>query len=389
MARRPGLSDLRDLRPLGVEWTLRDWARGHTEDDVPDIDLNPINVWKWLVDEWTIQIEMASGRMRVPDGAFRRRLRDELSVARRLASDNGWLDDPRSYHREPPPMGPVDINPAVSGPYRYEHVRFDSGFEPWSDEPGRERWLDYRPVQTGHAWMLRHDDGPRPWIVLVNGYRTGQPTIDLGTFRAERLHNEHGLNVIAVVLPLHGPRAIGTAGGRVLYSGVMNTVFTLAQGAWDIRRIIGWLRNDQQATKVGITGISLGGYMSGLVAGLEEGLAGVIAGVPEADLARGIRRQMDPLLPPFYEQWGLSWEPLHEVMGLVSPMSLPSLVPKDRRYIYAGLLDRWVRPGNVRDLWEHWDEPEILWYQGSHLSFPFEPSVRRFVDRAVTEIFAD
>ena len=283
--------------------------------------------------------------------------------------------------------GRVTSRPALSGRYRYEHVRFDSGFEPWPDEPGRERWLDYRPVRTGHAWMLRHEGGPRPWIVLVNGYRTGQPLIDLGTFRAERLHHHHGLNVIAVVLPLHGPRAIGSGGGRVLYAGVMNTVFTLAQGAWDVRRIIGWLRDHHEAPEVAITGISLGGYMAGLVAGLEQGLGGVVAGVPEADLARGIRRQMEPLLPPFYEQWGLSWEPLQEIMALVSPMSLDCQVPHDRRYIYAGLLDRWVRPGNVRDLWDHWDRPEILWYQGSHLSFPFERSVQRFVDRAIGEIY--
>ncbi|MEM9561379.1 MAG: alpha/beta hydrolase family protein [Actinomycetota bacterium] len=393
MAGRSGAIGFGDLRPIGVDWTLFDWFRGHTEQDLPSIDVNPVNVTKWLIDEWTIQIEMATGRFRVPDGAFRRRLRDELSVARRLATDEGWLDDPRTYHREPPPMGPVELRAASSGPYRYEHLRFDSGFEPWPDEPGRERWLDYRPVQTGHAWMLRHDDGPgaelRPWIVLVNGYRTGQPAVDLGTFRADWLHQHHGLNVIAVVLPLHGPRAIGAAGGRVLYSGVMNTVFTLAQGAWDIRRIINWLRTEHGAPKVAITGISLGGYMSGLVAGLEDGLAGVVAGVPEADLARGIRRQMDPLLPPYYEQWGLSWEPLQEVMTLVSPMSLDSLVPRDRRYIYAGLLDRWVRPGNVRDLWDHWERPEILWYQGSHLSFPFERSVQRFVDEALVEIYED
>ena len=142
MARRPGLTD---LRPLGVEWTLRDWARGHTENDLPSIDLNPFNAWKWLIDEWTIQMEMATGRMRVPDGAFRRRLRDELSVARRLAVDEGWFDEPRSYHRDPPPMGQVDIRPATAGPYRYEHLRFDSGFEPWPDEPGRDRWARLPP----------------------------------------------------------------------------------------------------------------------------------------------------------------------------------------------------------------------------------------------------
>lgn len=374
---------------LTVDWNVWDWLRGHTEDDLPAIDLNPVNAWKWLVDEWTIQVEMATGRARIPDAAFRRRLRDELAVARQLATDRGWLDDPRRYHRDPPPLGAVESRHATSGPYRFEHVRFESGFEPWDGEPGRDRWLDYRPVRTGHAWMMRHDGGPRPWIVLVNGYRTGQPLVDLGAFRAERLHRHHGLNVIGVVLPLHGPRAIGVAGGRVLYSGAMNTVFTLAQGAWDVRRLIGWLREAHGAPSVAITGISLGGHMSGLVASLEEGLAGVVAGVPEADLVRGIRRQLNPLLPPFYEQWGLSWEPLERVLGLVSPMSMECLVPRDRRYIYAGLLDRWVRPGNVRDLWDHWDQPEILWYQGSHLSFPFERAVQRFVDRAMGEIFAD
>jgi hypothetical protein len=167
----------------------------------------------------------------------------------------------------------------------------------------------------------------------------------------------------------------------------MNTVFTIAQGAWDIRRILGWLRAERGAERVGITGISLGGYMASLVAGLEPDLACVIAGVPEADLVRGMRRQIDPLLPPYYEQWGLSWAPLEQVFTVVSPMSLPSLVPRDRLFIYAGLLDRWVRPGNVKDLWNHWDQPEILWYEGSHLSFPFERSVRRFVDDAVTSTF--
>lgn len=99
----------------------------------------------------------------------------------------------------------------------------------------------------------------------------------------------------------------------------------------------------------------------------------------------GLRRQLDPLLPPFYEQWGLSWTPLERVFTPVSPLAMPSLVAHDRRYIYAGLLDRWVRPGNVKTLWEHWDEPSIHWYHGSHLSFPFEKSVHNYVDDALRQ----
>ena len=75
------------------------------------------------------------------------------------------------------------------------------------------------------------------------------------------------------------------------------------------------------------------------------------------------------------------------MLSVSSPLSFPCKVARDRRFIYAGLLDRWVRPGNVHTLWQHWDEPSILWYEGSHLSFPFERSVHAYVDDALRASF--
>ncbi len=367
---------------------LRDWIRGHTDDDVPSAAATIPAIAKWWFDEVTIQMEMASSRTRIPGDGFRSRVRDELAEARQLYAERGWLADPHSFHRQPTPIREWSTAKRSTGVTRYEHVRFDSNFEPWPGEPGGQRWLDFRPVHTGHAWMLRHHDRPRPWLVAVNGYRTGSPLVDIPLFRAEQLHRKLGLNVILPVTPLHGPRAVGSA-SRVLHTGALNTIHTLAHGAWDIRRLVRHLRTEFGAPSVGLSGISLGGYLVSLVAALEPDLAGVIGGVPESDIARAMRRQFDPLLPPYYEQWGLSWEPLEQVMSVVSPLSMPCQVPHDRRYIYAGLLDRWVRPGNVKTLWEHWDEPKICWYNGSHLSFPMEPAVTRFVDDALTEMFHD
>ncbi len=368
--------------------SLAEWIRGHNEDDLPAVRQTPAAAWKWMIDEWSIQLELASARMRIPDGPFRQRLRSELAEARSLYADCGWLDDPAAYHRTPPPLdGGVQVSATSAGDADFWHVRFASEFEPWPGEPGRDRWMDYRPVRTTHAWMLQHPDRPRPWVVAVNGYRTGEPETDMWMLYAHRLHRRWGLNVIAVVLPLHGPRAIGVSGSRVIHAGAMNTVFTVAQGAWDIRRVIGWVRNQHEAPAVAVSGISLGGYMAAMTAALEDGLAAVIAGVPESDLARGTRQQVEPLLPPFYEQWGLSWEPYEQILSVVSPLSLPCKVPHERRYIFAGLLDRWVRPGNVKTLWEHWERPDMLWYQGSHLSYPFEREVARYVDRAAVETF--
>jgi len=373
------------LSALGLD-SVVDWLRGHTDEDLPKTRITPSAAGKWVVDEWALQIELAQGRMRIPDYSFRRRLREELGDARDLFETRGWIADPRSYHQDPPPIDDMALNAPRPGGLPIETFRFTSGYEPWPDEPGRDRWLDYPSVGTAHGWLLRHHDRPRPWLFIVNGYRTGQIPADVMAFRVEHLHHDLGLNIANVALPLHGPRALGdSSGARVFNSGAMNTVFTIAQGAWDIRRVLNWMRSELGAETIGMSGISLGGYMTALLSGLDDNLACAVAGVPESDLVRGLRRQLDPMLPPFYEQWGLSWAPLERVFTPVSPLALDCLVPHEHRYIYAGLLDRWVRPGNVKTLWEHWDEPAIHWYNGSHLSFPFERSVHHFVDQALTE----
>lgn len=364
-----------------------DWARGHSDDELPTAAICPTSVGKWWIDEWSFQSELMQGRLRIPDITFRRRLREELSEARKLFDLQGWLKNPRSYHQDPPATTDMTVKKAPFSGLPLERFRFDSGFEPHPQEPGRERWLNYPKVHEAAGWILRHDDyEKRPWIFVVNGYRTGDLRTDLLSFRVKHLYRDLGLNVANVTLPLHGPRALGQASGaRVLNAGAMNTINTIAHGAWDIRRVLAWLRSEMGAETIGMSGISLGGYMVSLMSCLDDDLACVVAGVPESDLVRGTRRQIDPMLPPFYEQWGLSWGPLEQVFTPVSPLAMPSLVPHDRRYIYAGLLDRWVRPGNVKTLWEHWDRPSIHWYQGSHLSFPFEKSVHRYVDHALSE----
>jgi hypothetical protein len=60
-------------------------------------------------------------------------------------------------------------------------------------------------------------------------------------------------------------------------------------------------------------------------------------------------------------------------------------VPRERRYIYAAVADRLVPADQVYDLWKHWEEPEIVWYPGGHLTFRFHPAVRRLLERALAE----
>lgn len=363
----------------------RDWVVGHREHDLPRPQLTPALAAKWWIDEWALQVESMNSRLRAPSVGFRRRLRTELGDAVDMFDERGWTTDPRAYHRDPPPLKRPRLTSKSAGGLDYEHMVVASGYEPHDGEPGRDRWLGYEQNRQAHAWILRHDGPPRPWLICINGYRTGSPRVDFAAFGAKHLHHELGYNLAFPVTPLHGPRSIGSSGDRVLWGGAMNTVHTAAQAIWDIRRLKSWITGTQGAPAVGASGISLGGYFTSLLTCFEDDLACAIAGVPEADLVRGMRRNVEAMLPPFYEQWGLSWRSLERANRVVSPLRMDPLVPKEALFIYGGLVDRWVRPGNVNALWKHWEEPEICWYEGSHLSFPFEPSVRRFVDAALTD----
>jgi dienelactone hydrolase len=267
----------------------------------------------------------------------------------------------------------------------YEHLTFESCYEPWPDERGRESWLAHTPCRTGHAWVVRQEDPSRPWLVCIHGYQMGIPRIDLLAFEAERLAKTRGLNLLFPVLPLHGPRTVGRRSGDGYLAGdPLDTVHAVANAMWDLRRLLSWVRG-QGAERVGIHGLSLGGYHTALLACLDDDLACAIPGIPLTDVTRAVWRHGPPLQMRYFERHGVVHEEVSEVLRVVSPLELRPKVPRERRYLFGAISDRLVPPDQVRDLWRHWEEPEIVWYQGGHVSFRLHPEVRRFVHRALAE----
>lgn len=313
------------------------------------------------------------------------RVVEEIRGAHELFTEQGWLEKPASFHAEPPALESPSIDPKEMRGLRYEHLSFESGYEPPAAAPGRERWLSYAKNRRGHAWVLRDGAEPRPWLVCIHGLGMGFPLLDFPAFEAERLHRELGHNLLFPVLPLHGPRKVGLrSGDRFIGGELLDTVFAEAQAMWDIRRLLSWARADA-AESVGIYGISLGGYSAALLAGLDDDLACVIAGVPAVDFLRGESRLSVPETRRELERRGLEWGQVEELMRSISPLALQPLLPRERCFIYAGTVDRLVTADQPRDLWTHWGEPQLAWYHGSHLSFRREPAVRKLVDRALRE----
>jgi dienelactone hydrolase len=375
--------------PRTLSFVAESWARGFRTPVYPDPPaprVTPALVAQVQLDEFVLAA-MKSPR-RYPRRLDYERVGSEVLRGVSLYEGQGWLDDPLTYHRTPPPLTSAQIRAqeASARGLVYERITFESEYEPWPEEPGRDRWRSFEANHTAHAWVVRHhDDQPRPWLILVHGFGTGHPWLDFSGFRAEALHRELGLNLILPVLPLHGPRKPGRFSGTEFMSfDMMNPVLGMAQSTWDIRRLASWARAEG-APAVGIYGLSLGGYATALVASVEPSFDLAIAGIPATDLPALFAHHCPPYLRRRAIKYHLLGEQTHRLHRVISPLALHPQVPKPRRYIFAGLGDRMSTPKQAYRLWLHWDQPRLEWYGGNHVGFFWSGAVDRFVRAALIE----
>src|SRR5262249_11856832 len=159
-----------------------------------------------------------------------------------------------------------------------------------------------------------------------------------------RLHLELGWNVVMPSLPLHGLRGLGRFSGReVLAPDYLRIVHLLSQGAWDVRRLIAWIRA-RGGTQIALYGISLGAYVSALVSSLEGDLAGVIAGIPAVDFPSLARDHEPHELRRYGVDARIDWDDVRGATRAVSPLALAPRVSRERRCIFAGTADRVAAP---------------------------------------------
>jgi hypothetical protein len=309
----------------------------------------------------------------------------ELAAAEELFASQGWLEKPASFHAAPPPFGVVASTRRRIARTDFEHVTAPSEYAPHPEEPGRERWLGRVPVATAHAWLLRHADAGRPWLICIHGYRMGHAGMDLPAFRAAQLRDRFGVNVLLPVLPLHGPRRVGRLSGDGFFGAdIVDMVHAEAQAIWDLRRWLGWIRAQGEA-RIGVYGLSLGGYNAALLACLDAELACVVAGIPATDLAGLVWRHGPEHILRIAEQRGFERDRAERVLRVVSPLALPPLVPRERRFVFGGNADQLVPADHVLRLVAHWGEPKTLWYEGAHLGFGVHAAPAQFLAEALRE----
>ena len=160
------------------------------------------------------------------------------------------------------------------------NIRFNSSFE--AVNPAlREQCRGYQRNNVVHAQHWRHDDGPHPTLCVIHGFM-GSPYLFNGLFFSLPWFYRSGYDVLLYTLPFHGSRAekgSPFSGYGYFANGFAGFAEAMAQAVHDFRSVIDYLEFTG-VDRIALTGMSLGGYTSALIASVDDRIQAVIPNVP-------------------------------------------------------------------------------------------------------------
>lgn len=263
------------------------------------------------------------------------------------------------------------------------NIRFDSSFE--AVNPAlREKWSGYRRNNVVHAQHWRHRDGPHPTLCLIHGFM-GSAYLFNGLFFSLPWFYRSGYDVVLYTLPFHGRRAekySPFSGYGYFSNGFAGFAESMAQAVHDFRSLIDYLEYTG-VDRVALTGMSLGGYTSALIAAVDDRIQAVIPNVPVVSPESTVDDWFpaNKLVAITQTITGTDRELSAAAAMYHSPLNYPPLVPKNRRLIITGLGDRLAPPEQAEVLWEHWDRCAFHWFPGNHILHVSQPDYLRRMTR--------
>jgi pimeloyl-ACP methyl ester carboxylesterase len=241
-------------------------------------------------------------------------------------------------------------------------LSWQSGFTPVDPEVV-ERYTSSRENSVAVARQLRRT-APRPAVVLIHGYMAGSFLVEERIWPIARL-DRAGFDVVLFTLPFHGSRVRAGRGAVPEFPGEdpRLNVEGFRQAVFDLRNLTHFLLG-RGHPRVGVIGMSLGGYLAALSASLEPRLDFVVPVIPLSSLADFAREQGS--LSPIADEAAAQHALLESIYRRVSPVARPALVAPERCLVVAAKADRVTPAAHARRLSVHLRAPLQSFY-GGHL----------------------
>jgi pimeloyl-ACP methyl ester carboxylesterase len=236
----------------------------------------------------------------------------------------------------------------------------------------REKFARWKENGTAHVRLFRHAHATSssgssnvapPCIVCIHGYRAGTFRFEERAWAAAWLYRL-GLDVALFTLPFHALRAPASRKSTPLFpsADVSRTNEGFAQAVWDLRSLVGWLRA-RGAPKVGVAGMSLGGYTTALAATVDATLDFAIPFIPVADMTDVVvdhEAMRGTTVPRELIEAG------KHSMHRVRPLARTPAIPGERVLVVAAENDRIAQRAHAEMLAKHF-HAELVTFPGAHL----------------------
>jgi len=241
-------------------------------------------------------------------------------------------------------------------------LSWQSGFVPIDPEV-TERYLSAKENAVAVARRFQRGQA-RPAVILIHGYMAGPFAFEERIWPISLLEDA-GFDVVLFTLPFHGLRVRAGRGAVPECPGEdpRLNVEGFRQAVFDLQNLVGWLLA-QGHPRVGVLGMSLGGYTAALLATVEARLDFVVPVIPLSSLGDFAREQGSLSLDPEEEEEQHTL--LESIYRRVSPMARPAVVPPERCLVISAKADRVTPVAHARRLAVHLRAPLQSFY-GGHL----------------------
>lgn len=209
-----------------------------------------------------------------------------------------------------------------------------------------------------------------PTVVIFHGWMTYREekyyTQPLG-----KMFLEKGINYIFYSLPYHLERSPkGTLSGELTISGnLFRTFEAFRQAILEGRTIIRWLKEEMCVEKIGLLGISLGGWIGSHLTHIEENLDFAILMIPAVNPTAGLW-QTKIALPIRKDliQLGIDEEKYQRLFSVVDPVTYPTLLEPEKILVIQAKYDQCVPDQSLERFIEQWNLSRVKTYRQGHFS---------------------
>jgi dienelactone hydrolase len=287
----------------------------------------------------------------------------------------------------PPPVAPRDVvrrrlHPLRTGGRAVETLAWHSQHVPLCPHYRARHAGEYARNQMVEARWLHPRSGPRKKaLVYVHGWLEPGPWIEEAVL-LPRFYDAMGVDVLHVQLPFHGsrnPQSSMFHGEFFWTADLVRSLEAVRQSCIDARTLVEWLRATGYE-EVGVTGISLGGSITMVLACVTNAPDYIVPIVSHLQLAEALEDA--PILwrmKADLEKFGVDRAQRKAIFDRIGLERLSPVLPPDRQLWIMARDDVYIAAPLVERQWRAWGEPPIEWIPGGHMTFPL--SLSRIVER--------